>query len=101
MKIDYLQLLQALGPMPRLIEVARFLFGNENYYKRVYTLIHQGELEAIKPAGQMRIILNSLVEYLERRADSIPKQESWIKRDKEILARLGNGSTATGGRAGS
>jgi hypothetical protein len=80
--------------MPRTIDVARFLFGNQDY-SRIYTLIQKGELEAIKPAGQLRIILNSLAEYLERRADSIPYREYWIKRDKEILARLGNGSTAT------
>jgi len=92
-KVDYLALLQALGPLPRTMEVAQFL--NESY-SRIYTLIQKGLLEVIKPAGSLRVVLNSLAEYLARRVDSIPRREYTIERDKELSIRIeGNGSTDT------
>ena len=82
MKIDYPTLLQALGPLPRTGEVARYLHVS---YAHIYTLIKKGELEAIMSGRILRVILNSLAEYLERQID---KTEHY----KKFLARVNNGS---------
>ena len=62
--MNYLALLKKLGPFPQFSEVADFL--GEQHHAKVHWLVSQGKLEAIETTtGKRRIVLNSLVEYLE------------------------------------
>ena len=86
MKIDYLKLLQSLGPFPSIQQTADFLGC---YYNDVYQLASKGELEAIRPGKKWRIVLNSLAEYISHRVDSIPVRRLRLNHDAS-LAQLVN-----------
>jgi hypothetical protein len=87
--MNYLALLEKLGPLPRFSEVADFLGEHST---KVCWLVSLNKLEAIETRnGKRRIVLNSLAEYLERLERQCSQEGRWplerqLERYRELTA---------------
>jgi hypothetical protein len=88
--MNYLTLLEQLGPTPKFSEVGQFL-GLDCW--EVTQLVKRGELEAIQTSKKRRICLNSLAEYLHTQELANGKWRRYWRRYADILQTEAEGRT--------
>jgi len=87
--MTYSLLAERLGPLPTYAEVGAFLGMRAGEIPvRIHQLVEQGKLEAVQTNRRKRIVVASLVEYLEKQEhqDAIIAQE--LERRKIWRAHL-------------